>query len=161
MMRPDTPETDEDSNASAQQSDARRWRKMWPKIVQTNDAAILKAKAMAKNLGSIGKDLSEVQSSLWKHKANKNMSRLGTLSSMGFTGGTGGTGVGTKGGSSSGLMTLSPDQNSMRQVFVDLEALNRPMSADMSGEMEVVSFKRDFSMTKKRQSQHAAIEEVD
>ena len=111
-MRPDTPETDDSGSVeSPWQSEARRWRKMWPKIVQTNDAAILKAKAMAKNLGSIGKDMSEVQSSLWKNKANKNM--------MGFS-----SGSGTKGGSGGGSIgrLSSPlfDQNVLRKVFVDL-----------------------------------------
>ena len=138
-MRPDTPETDDGSMDSPWQSDARRWRKMWPKIVQTNDAAILKAKAMAKNLGSIGKDMSEVQSSLWKNKANKNL-----------MGGVGAKGGGTIGGLSSPLF----DQNVVRKIFVDLDALNRPMSADISGtglDIPIVSFKREgrFSMDKK------------
>ena len=147
-MRPDTPETDDSGSVeSPWQSEARRWRKMWPKIVQTNDAAILKAKAMAKNLGSIGKDMSEVQSSLWKNKANKNM--------MGFS-----SGSGTKGGSGGGSIgrLSSPlfDQNVLRKVFVDLDALNRPMSADISGtglDIPIVSFKREggFSMERKRQ----------
>ena len=145
LTRPDTPETDEDSHAFSQQNDIRRWRKMWPKIVQTNDAAILKAKAMAKNLGSIGKDLNEVQSSLWKHKANKNMARLGT--------GGGGGGGGERDFNS------KLDQNVVRKVFVNLSALKRPVSADVSGtgiDVPIVSFKRDggFSMHKKRLPRH-------
>ena len=149
-MRPDTPETDDDLSDTGH-SESRRWRKMWPKIVQTNDAAILKAKAMAKNLGTIGKDLSEVQSSLWKNKANRNM--------LGFTENTGGIGV--KGGGGRTFMTSSMNQNNVvvRKVFVDLDALNRPMSADISGsglEVPLVSFKREggFSMDSKRQRHH-------
>ena len=59
---------------------------MWPRVVQTNDAAILKAKAMAKTHSSFGKDLSEV-SSLWKNRAVKIMSSVDNDIGMVFAGG--------------------------------------------------------------------------
>ena len=154
-MRPDTPETDDDLSDTGH-SESQRWRKMWPKIVQTNDAAILKAKAMAKNLGTIGKDMSEVQSSLWKNKANRTM--------LGFTEGSGGIGVKDGGGRT--FMTASIDgqnqNNVLKKIFVDLDALNRPMSADISGsglDVPIVSFKREggFSMDSKRQRHHQIV----
>ena len=51
------------------------------------------------------------------------------------------------------------DQNVARKVFVNLSALKRPVSADVSGsglDIPIVSFKREggFSMHKKRPPRH-------
>ena len=195
--RPDTPETDDDtyshsvsssagsSGGSYAPSDATRkrslLRRMWPRIVQTNDAAILKARTMAKTHSTIGKDLSDVQSSLWQNRAVKIMTStdhqlLGAAVAGGGViekrhssrAGAHDDGVVNESivGSGIGNLPMSPLQKQLgpskssskmsstmmnssvrREVFVDLEALNRPMSADVSGtgtNLPIMSMRRRF-----------------
>jgi hypothetical protein len=135
---------------------------------------------MAKTHSTIGKDLSDVQSSLWQNRAVKIMSSmdnglLGVAVSGGGavardhssqSGGGGGGSGGGSGGRESGNLPMSPLQkqraasitsskmsrammnNSVRrEVFVDLEALNRPVSADLSGSgtnLPIMSMRRRF-----------------